>query len=69
MVILANLQNREENVQQLFWQIFKNGRKMSVSHSGKLLKLGGKCLIVILANCVTVIQRYKYEEENVQYAM
>ena len=49
MVILANFQKREENVQWSFWQIFKNGRKMSDSHSGKLLKAGGKYPMVILA--------------------
>ena len=31
-VILANFQKREENVQLSSWQIFKNGRKISVCH-------------------------------------
>jgi len=33
-----------------FWQIFKNRRKMSESHSGKFCKTGGKCPSIILAN-------------------
>jgi hypothetical protein len=40
-------------------QIFKNGRKMSDSHSGKFSKMGGKCPIVILAN-------FQKWEENVR---
>jgi hypothetical protein len=50
IVILANFQKREENVQLSLWQIFKNGRKMSDSHSGKFSKMGGKYPIVILTN-------------------
>ena len=34
---------------------------MSIGHSNNSSKIGGKC--------VKVIQRYKYEEENVQYAI
>merc|ERR1711940_462142 len=40
MVILANFQKREENVPWSFWQIFKNGRKMSHGHFGKFSKMG-----------------------------
>ena len=57
-VILANFQKQEENVRWSFWQIFKNGRKMSNSYSGKCSKTGGKCPIVILTN-------FQIQEENV----
>jgi hypothetical protein len=58
-VIMANFQKLEENVQTLFWQIFKNGRKMSDCNPGKFSKMGGKCLTVIMAN-------FQKWEENVQ---
>ena len=58
IVILANFQKWEENVQLSSWQTFKNWRKMSKHYSGKFSKMGGKCPTVILAN-------FQKWEENV----
>ena len=49
-VILANFLKQEENVRLSSWQIFKNGRKISVCHPGKFSKMGEKCLTVIIAH-------------------
>jgi hypothetical protein len=60
-VILANFQKREENVRLVFlafWQIFKNGRKLSICHSGNSSKTGVKCL----KNLLTIFLK---EEENI----
>jgi hypothetical protein len=45
---LANFKNWEEGVQLSYWQSFKNGRKMSNSHSANFSKPGGKCVGVTL---------------------
>jgi hypothetical protein len=57
-VILANFQKWKENVPLSFWQIFKNGRKMSKQPSDNFFKRGGKCPYDILI-------RFQKLEENV----
>ena len=55
---LTRYKKKEENIHRLFLQVFNNRRKMSLGHSDKFSKKGGKYPMVVLT-------KFHNKEENV----